>query len=423
MSDDQPYYSVEEMPFVSTLDGLEPFSALSDNVALCCPARATFLTGLYSQHTGVERNAHGDRFDPTDTLATWLDAGGYETGLFGKYLNDYPFGSGSGRVPPGWDRWAAFGRSGPEYYDYELNLDGVPQAFEHKRRHYSTDVLARKARTFVESAPEPFFALVAPRGPHENLPRGPATAAPRHEDLYEGVPFPVRPNFGAVAEGAPFFYQQFPSPSLDEEESRWRHQMEALQSVDDLVRAVVTASDTRGRETVVVYLSDNGYSLGSHRWPYKQCGYEECMRLPGLIRSSGDPSGVLASIADLAPTLADFAGVERSPTDGRSLVPELEGGPNDHDRALLLHHQMEPGDQKFGSDLPSFWGLRTHRWKYLRHGFAAGADGDSERPEELYDLEADPFELDNLARDRAHAGVLEDLRGRLQDERSAAPHP
>ncbi|MDQ3758339.1 MAG: hypothetical protein M3331_00105, partial [Actinomycetota bacterium] len=144
---------------------------------------------------------------------------------------------------------------------------------------------------------------------------------------------------------------------------------------------------------------------------------------PGLIRAPGDPSGLLASIADLAPTLAEYAGVPHPPTDGESLVPNFMGAPQDPDRALLLHHRTEPGDQPFGRDLPGFWGLRTQRWKYLRHGFGAGAEGESGRPEELYDLEADPFELDNLAGDPDLAGLLEELRGRLKDERSAAPHP
>ena len=423
MSDDQPYYSVEEMPYVSSLDGLEPLDVLYDNVALCCPARATFLTGLYSHHTGVESNLDGDRFNPGDTLATWLNDGGYETGMFGKYFLTYPFGQGDGGVPPGWDRWVAFGRGHPDYYDYTLNFDGVPRQFGDGIRDYSTDVLARKAKDFVEAAPEPFFALVTPFGPHATPPGPnasrsatdlPATPASRHAGAYRNTPFPLRPNFGLAAQGAPRFYKRLPAPSLRDEQTVWRRQMETLQSVDDLVETVVTEADQRQRETIVVYLSDNGYSLGSHRWPTKVCGYEECGRIPGLIRSPGDPSEVLASIADLAPTLAHFAEVPASPTDGESLVSAFAGTPQDPDRALLLRNGTK-------ADIPPFWGLRTQQWKYLRHGFGAGAEGESERPEELYDLEADPFELSNLAGDPAYASELEELRARLKVERSAPP--
>lgn len=416
MSDDQPYYSVEGMPYVSSLDGLEPLGTLYNNVALCCPARASFLSGLYSHHTGVELNSHADRFDPRQTLATWLDAEGYETGLFGKYFNGYPFGGGEGRVPPGWDRWTAFTGLGANYYDYDLNIDGRVRKFGKTARDYSTDVLARKAKVFVKQAPEPFFALVAPFGPHS-----PAIPAPRHEGLYDGVPFPIRPNFGEAAEGAPFSYQQFPSPSLDQQQDRWRRQMETLQSVDDLTKSVVTAADGRSGETLVVYLSDNGFSLGSHRWPSKRCGYEECGRLPGLIRSPGDPSGLVASIADLAPTLADLAGSPHTPTDGHSFAPQLAGETSDEERAVLLRHRSEPSPDKYGRDLPNFWGLRTQRWKYLRHGFGAAGDGETERPEELYDLQADPFELKNVAREPDYADVLTELRERLKVERLAPP--
>lgn len=412
MSDDQPYYSVEEMPYVSSLDGLEPLDVLYDNVALCCPARATFLTGLYSHHTGVENN-NGAAFDPSDTLATWLDEGGYTTGLFGKYLNLYPFESDGNAPPPGWDRWVAFVGT-PGYYNYELNMDGRVRGFGDHTREYSTDVLAREARAFVKNAGGPFFAFITPFGPH-----GPYIPAARHAGSYRDVPFPRRENFGVTAKGAPAYYQQLPEPSFEAMQSRWRTQMEMLQSVDELVKTVVTEADERPRKTIVLYLSDNGFSLGSHRWGSKWCGYEECGRIPGLIRSPGDPSGAFASIADLAPTLADFAGVPNAPTDGESLVPTFAGSPQDPDRAILLRKK---GQKKAGA-IPPFWGLRTQRWKYLRHGAATGADGDFERPEELYDLREDPFELQNVAADPEYEEVLAGLRARLEAERAAAPHP
>jgi arylsulfatase A-like enzyme len=190
--------------------------------------------------------------------------------------------------------------------------------------------------------------------------------------------------------------------------------METLQSVDDLVKTVVSKADQGPRETIVLYLSDNGYSLGSHRHLGKVCGYEECGRLPGLIRAPGDPSGSIASIADMAPTLADLARVKHARTDGYSLVPQFEGAPFDPDRALLLRNATPTP--------PPFWGLRTDRWKYLRHSFAAGFEGELQRPEELYDLQADPFELENVAAEPAYRKVRAELRARLKAERAAAPH-
>ncbi len=410
MSDDQPYYTVEEMPYVSSLEGLEPFGTLYDNISMCCPARAAFLTGLYGHHSGVELNNDGKRMDPRRTIAKWLDEGGYETGHFGKYLNRYPFEKQNGEVPPGWDRWVAFA-SKPSYYRYDLTVDGTRRSLGNAEADYSTDVLAGHAEKFVQEAPQPFFALVTPFGPHGT--DSPISAAPRHDGLYDGVPFARRPNFGQAAEGAPYFYRQFAPASFRREQAKWRDRMETLRSIDELTEDVVTAADERSRETVVVYLSDNGYSLGSHRWPKKRCGYEECGRVPGLIRAPGDPSGLLASIVDLAPTLADLAGVPHPPTDGLSLVPNFNGEPQEPGRAILLQNREGGEGGAFGVALPGFWGLRTPRWKYLDHNLTAGPPGATERPEELYDLKADPFELENLAQDRSYTDELRKMRARL----------
>ena len=411
MSDDQPYYSTSEMPYLSALPGLETFETLYNNNALCCPARATFLSGLYSHHTGVEINKDAEAFDPRETLAVWLDRVGYETALFGKYLNNYPFGLGTDYVPPGWDRWAAFvDHRGSKYYDYELSVDGVRRRFGSEPKDYSTDLLARRAHAFVSSAPEPFFALVAPYGPHK-----PYVAAPRHEGLYDNESMPLRPNFGEAARRAPTFYRRLPETPWAEQQTIWRDQMESLQSVDELSEKILSAADERG-ETIFLYLSDNGYSLGSHRVPEKRCGYEECGRAPGLIRSPGDPTELLASNADLAPTLADFAAAEQAPTDGRSLVPEMAGAPHEEDRAVLLRNRSSSGGRGFPRDVPSYWGLRTQRWKYLDHARKAGKP-----QEELYDLNADPFELENLATDAKHQAVVTEMRQRLALAREAPP--
>jgi arylsulfatase A-like enzyme len=410
MSDDQAYGTEGEMPYVSSLPGLEPFGTLYANTALCCPARATFLSGQYSHHTGVSLNRHGERFDDRQTLATWLDDAGYETGLFGKYLNTYPFHRGGDYIPPGWDRWVAFAdRGDPRYYSYELSFDGVEIRMDGDADAYSTDVLARHAETFVENAPEPFFAYVAPAAPHY-----PYLGAPRHLGLYDDVPFPVRSNFNRHARGAPAYYRRAPAAREDEQAEIWRGQMEALQALDELVEGVVSAADARG-PTVVLYLSDNGYSLGSHGIPLKRCGYEECGRVPGLIRSPGDPSGVLASNADLAPTLAELAGARPGPTDGRSLLPAMTGEPQQRP-AVLLHNASNHEGRDFGKDLPAFWGVRTPRWKYLEHSRAAGTPR-----RELYDLEADPYELENLAGSPEARDVLEDLDRRLRRLRAARP--
>jgi N-acetylglucosamine-6-sulfatase len=402
MSDDQPYWSMDAMPYTSSLNGLRPFHALYDNYALCCPARATFLTGLYSHHTGVEDN-DGSPFNDSSTLATWLHGAGYETGLFGKYLNGYPFDRPPEYVPPGWDSWAAFEQScDGSYFDYDLNTDGDVEHFGSDPADYSTDVVRKRAVNFIKDAPKPFFALVTPCGPHS-----PSTPAPRH--VGEGLepPWPSSPNFGRAAKHAPEYYAELPRSDRALNRSRAHQQADTLLSVDELNEAVVEAGDDRG-DTIFLYLSDNGVSLGAHNLDGKRCGYEECGRVPGLIRGAGNPTGVIASNADLAPTLADLAGVNPPPIDGESLVPQLDGG-HEPGRALLLRNRGNGA-------LPAFWGLRTRRYKYLEHAPEAGSPHI-----ELYDLNRDPHELRNLHGKPRHAKLENTLHARLKEMRTAPP--
>lgn len=152
---------------------------------LCCPSRASLLTGRSSHSTLVYRNEppYGgfEWFDESSTLATWLRGDGYHTGFFGKYLNGYRQAALSGHVPAGWDRWVAFVQAG--YYDYRLNVDGVVRSFGADPSQYSTDVLADEAAGFIRATEGPILAVFAPWAPH-----APATPAPRHEGALAGLP-------------------------------------------------------------------------------------------------------------------------------------------------------------------------------------------------------------------------------------------
>jgi arylsulfatase A-like enzyme len=116
--------------------------------------------------------------------------------------------------------------------------------------------------------------------------------------------------------------------------------------------------------------------------------------------------GVLALNIDLAPTIADAAGVPHPPTDGRSLLPLL-GGERSSWRSDFLIEHMEGTNP-----IPTFCAVRSERWTYVRY---------STGEEELYDLVADPFELENLAADPAMRPVLDDRRTRLRELCSPAP--
>jgi N-acetylglucosamine-6-sulfatase len=408
VSDDQPTGMVKRMPALDGAEGFTRFNAYYDNNPLCCPTRSTLLTGLYSHHTGIETNLVAQNFDDSSTLATWLDDAGYETGLFGKYLNNYPWQRGANYIPPGWDRWSAF-TPDAAYYDYTLVGDDSRRSYGDDPQDYSTDVLAKQVDGFIDNSSasgDPFFAYFAPYGPH-----APRTPAPRDRNAFAGAHVKLPANFNRVADDAPKWWAQRPKLDPDEERQATKDQWRALQSVDDAIARFIRTLKRTGEydNTVIVFLSDNGYSLGSHRNPWKDCAYEECIHLPLMIRWPGHTTGesidALAGSMDIAPTIADITGA--TPTlavDGTSLVPLIDGDATSLDRPILLHHVHYQGVA------PSFWGLRTERYTYVTY------PDSGER--ELYDDVADPHQLHNLADDPAQAERVSQLQAELEVMRS-----
>jgi N-acetylglucosamine-6-sulfatase len=404
VTDDQPVGMTRLMPTLDRAPGFVRFSSYYANNPLCCPTRATLLTGQYSHHTGVETNLVASRFDDSSTLASWLDAAGYETGLFGKYLNGYPWNRGSGYVPPGWDRWSAF-TPDAAYYDYTLVGERSQRRYGSSPREYSTDVLAAQVDEFIRSAEAPFFAYFAPYAPH-----APRTPAPRHRGAFAAVDVKLPRNFNRVASDAPRWWAA--RPRLDAADARraTKDQWRSLLAVDDAIARFMGTLEERGQsdDTVIVFLSDNGYSLGSHRNPWKDCAYEECVHLPLLVRWPGHTEGgtidALTSSIDIAPTIAELAGVSPSaPTDGHSLVPLLGGEQDAEAGPILLRHV------KYPRVAPSFWGVRTRRWTFVVYE-------SGER--ELYDNRADPDQLHNLAARRRYGQLQDELQDTIAELRS-----
>src|SRR5205809_3921053 len=187
LTDDQRWDTLWSMPTVQSEligHGIEFTNGFVVN-PLCCPSRASLITGQYSHTHGVYTNAgpYGgfQHFAGDDsTIATWLHDGGYWTGFVGKYLNGYR--PQDGYIPPGWDRWVAMNLG---YYNYWLNIDGVPAYFGSDPEDYSTDVLGADAASFIRDSPtdQPLLLDFAPYAPH-----GPATPSVTYQDAFSDLP-------------------------------------------------------------------------------------------------------------------------------------------------------------------------------------------------------------------------------------------
>jgi arylsulfatase A-like enzyme len=382
------------------------------NTPLCCPSRATMLTGRYAHEHGVLTNDHGQVLDESATIAAWLDDAGYHTGLVGKYLNLYPFDRGP-YVPQGWDRWwgKEQGSRFSLYRDFTLLEQGIPRHFGDAEEEYSTDVLADRAIEFLQQAPsdEPFFLWFAPLAPHP-----PWVSPARHAGMYARMPISTPPSIGEPdVTDKPAWVQGLPGLDLDARvdllQSR-RESFETLIAVDEAIRRIVEALEARGDldHTVIVYVSDNGFSFGEHRWVKKTCPYEECARVPFLIRypfADRRVEHTLVSAVDLAPTIADLAGVQ--PTigfSGASLTPLLAEG--DASGLPDSVYSEWAGDET----IPQWWQIRTPEFAYIE--LATG-----ER--ELYDLVADPYQLDNVVEDPGYAGDVDVLAATLDSYRAS----
>jgi N-acetylglucosamine-6-sulfatase len=410
LTDDQRFDSLFAMPQVQqdlVAHGVRFTNAIVSN-SLCCPSRATILTGGYSHTTKVYSNVYVPwspygawpvfkaAGDERGTIALALDRFGYRTALIGKYLNEFA----GPRAPPGWDRFTAFigGHDGAAYYDYSMFVKNATgshtESFGSEPRDYSTSVIDRKALAFLRSTPteQPFFLYVAPFAPHAKV-----VPAPRDRGTWSDHYQALRPNFNeADVSDKPAYIRQ--GPMLPEAAARTKFELqdEALQAVDRMVGHIVDELRGSGRlhDTMLIFMSDNGIENGEHRWIYKLTPYEESIRVPLVVRydpltgaNAGAVASGLVSNADIAPTIADvidlrFAGT--GTVDGVSFAPLLTTGSWLRRPPVLLEHLDYPGKYH----VPTYCGLRTANWTYVR--YSAGV-------EELYHLTDDPYELTNVA--------------------------
>lgn len=413
LTDDQRFNTLQYMPRTLSLIGQQgvEFTNAFASTPLCCPSRASILTGLHTHNHNVLTNfaplGGATVFADTSTIATWLQAAGYRTALIGKYLNDYNKLQPWPYRPPGWSVWQAFRL--PEYYQYTMVLGSQEVVYGSAPQDYSTNMLADSAVSFIANTPssQRILLVFAPYAPHR-----PAIPAIEDVGTFGHLP-PWRPPSYDEADlsDKPQWVQNLPRVSAsyaDSTDAFGRKQVESLQAVDRAVERIITVLATAGRldSTAIIFTSDNGLAWGEHRYFIKNCVYEECIRVPLLIRAPGvSPrrESHLVELIDLAPTISHWAGIGDPPArvNGVDLGPLLASAAVPW-RSKILLEVLGLSGQSVDEGL--FSAVRTDRYLY-----AELTTGEKE----LYDLESDPFQLENLAADAGMAGLMAQLKALL----------
>jgi arylsulfatase A-like enzyme len=445
MTDDQTVSDMAVMPRTRRLLGGGGVTFANSYVSypVCCPSRATYLSGQYAHNHGVmglypPAGGYG-RFDRWNSLPVWLEHAGYTTSHIGKYLNGY----GSqvrADVPPGWTDWhGAIDGSTYRMWGYTLNENGLRHTYgkplDEDPRLYQTDVYRHKAVDFIERhAPSsrPFFLSVAFLAPHHeaalirhrsgHLVR----PAPRHAGALGYDAPPPSPAFAEAQLGdKPAFVRRngpLTAATIQEIAARHRDRQESLLAVDEAVAAIVASLRRAGEldNTYILFTSDNGYMQGEHDVPSgKMLPYEPSTRVPLLLRGPRIPAGRVSSELvgniDLAPSILEAARARAGKlVDGRSLLP-FARDPARRSRRPFLH---ETGGERYVSArdhdageagavrrVMTYRALRTPRWLYVE--YRAGA-------RELYDLRNDPNELRSRDSEPGYQPVRAALHGALR---------
>ena len=407
--------------------------------SICTPSRAAILTGTYNHINGVTTLS-----TPMDnTLPTFvkdLQAAGYQTGMFGKWH----LGQGPAHEPTGFDDWAVLPGQGL-YHNPTFIFKGEGDEPSQRRpvKGYVTDLITDMTLDFLEARDRdrPFFVMCHHKAPHRHWEPDEKHA---HMYLNEDVPEPETlyddyGNRAAAAAAAEMrlgthntpldLKTEIPRDLPEMELRKWAYQ----RYIKDYLRVVASIDDNVGRlldflddeaiadDTIVVYTSDQGFFLGDHGWYDKRFMYEESLRMPYIMRyprliEAGSQNSDMVLNVDFAPTCLELAGLPtQAAMQGRSFAPLLHGEtPGDWRGAMYYRYWMH----KSHHNVYAHYGIRTHRYKLIYYyadamGTMGSIDGNYEPEWELFDLEADPCELNNVVDDPAYADLAVQLKAEM----------
>ena len=391
------------------------------STSLCSPSRASILTGQYMHHHKVVDN---QRSVPPGTVffPDYLRKGGYETAFIGKWH----MGHGKDDPRPGFDYWASFKGQG-KYFDPELNINGQRKQF----KGYNADVLSRLAVTWLRERrgkDKPFLMYLSFKAVHY-----PFKPAPRHRGRYadKKIDYPEtmanternyrsqprwvrdrRYSIHGIDHMETGAFDKDPVPDFD---ALYRGYAEAVHSLDENIGRVMDElrAGPLGKNTLVIYMGDNGFHLGEHGFYDKRDAFETSMRVPmlawapGTIEAGSKTTAMVQNI-DIAPTLLDIAGVKAPSTakfDGSSFAPILRGEKIEWRKHILYEYHWE---WNFPAT-PTTFAIRTDRYKYVYYHGTWDIDG-------FYDLQTDPIERHNLITVPAYQKQIASMRKRLFDQ-------
>ncbi len=379
--------------------------------ALCSPSRATILTGVYAhRHRIVDNNTAippGTTFFPQ-----FLQKAGYKTGFLGKWH----MGNADDAPQPGFDHWVSFRGQGTYLPSKDgLNVNGkrVPQ------KGYITDELTDYAIDWLRTLDrnQPYFLYLSHKAVHSDF-----VPATRHAGRYKNakfVPPATMAATGPMAQHRPMWAQnqrnswhgvEFPYHSDLDIGEYYKRYAETLLGVDESLGRVFKELESRGQldSTLVIYMGDNGFAFGEHGLIDKRNAYEESMRVPLVARcpelfSGGRKVTQVVANLDIMPTVLDACGVAAPKgLDGQSWLPLTRGTPVDWRKELLYEYYWERNYPQ----TPTVHALRADRYKFIRYHGVWDID-------ELYDLQSDPLEGNNLIFHPEHQKLIAQMRARL----------
>ena len=437
LTDDQRFDSFGFMghPFLTTpsLDRLAAEGAVMEQcfvtTSLCCPSRATMLTGRYAHDHGVIDNQR-ELAAAWPTFGTVAQAAGVQTAYIGKWH----MGGHTPAPRPGWSTWMSFRGQGRYTYpggkkvaalDRGWDVDGTFETLD----GYVTDILTDRAAGWlrqVDTSEHPFLLVVSHKACH-----APFTPAPRHRQAFADaeVPEPL-PDSDLAYEGLPewlrrqrdsLFGVDKPYRKWPDFRSWYLDYHRTLLAVDEGVGALLGVLEDRGLadDTAVIFLSDNGFMLGEKGSLDKRTGYDTSIRIPWLMRVPGAPRGrrvdELVLNLDVAATVLDLLGLEPAESmRGRSVLPLVLGEPTEAWRTAFLYEYFF---EKSFPMTPAMLGVRTAREKLITYP-------QSSAPDEVFDLVTDPGETHNLADELpARRKALHRRLRQLQDSTGLLPRP